>query len=235
MSRAAPHIGTLRERPLHADLKRWYAEPDDRVEVSVDGYVIDLVRDDLFIEIQTRGFSGMKPKLRRLLANGRRVRVVHPIAVDRWIVTLDARGEVLARRRSPRHGTVTDLVAELVSFPDLLLDPGFEIEILMTEEDEFRRHEAGRCWRRRGWVVVERRLLGVTGRFPFSGPDDLAHLLPPGLPEPFTTADMAALLGRPRRVAQQLAYCLRAVGVIEAVDAQGRGVAYRLTGPADIG
>ena len=79
------------------------------------------------------------------------------------------------------------------------------------------------------------RLLGITGRFPFSGPDDLAHLLPPSLPEPFTTADMAALLGRPRRVAQQLAYCLRAVGVIEAVDAQGRGVAYRLTGPADIG
>jgi len=37
-----PGIGTLRERPLHASLKRWYAEPDDRTEVAVDGYVIDL-------------------------------------------------------------------------------------------------------------------------------------------------------------------------------------------------
>ena len=37
-------IGTLRERPLHASLKRWYARPGDRTEAAVDGYVVDLVR-----------------------------------------------------------------------------------------------------------------------------------------------------------------------------------------------
>jgi len=79
-------IGTLRERPLHASLKRWYARPGDRTEVAVAGYVIDLVRDDLLIEIQTRGFSGMRPKVVSLLDRGHRLRIVHPIAVDRWIV-----------------------------------------------------------------------------------------------------------------------------------------------------
>jgi len=42
----APGIGVLRERHLHAAVKRWYAEPGDREEVPVDGYVIDLVRGD---------------------------------------------------------------------------------------------------------------------------------------------------------------------------------------------
>jgi len=57
-------IGELNEKPLHAALKTWYAGPDDRVEVPVNGgqrgYVIDLVQDDLLIEIQTGNFSSIK-------------------------------------------------------------------------------------------------------------------------------------------------------------------------------
>jgi hypothetical protein len=33
---------------------------EDRFEVPVDGFVIDIVRDDLLIEIQTRNFSSLK-------------------------------------------------------------------------------------------------------------------------------------------------------------------------------
>ena len=46
-------IGLLNEKPLHASLKQWYARPGDRFEVAVGGFVIDIVRDDLLIEIQT--------------------------------------------------------------------------------------------------------------------------------------------------------------------------------------
>ncbi|HET9755914.1 MAG TPA: hypothetical protein VFP66_05395 [Candidatus Limnocylindrales bacterium] len=92
MSVAAPSIGMLRERHLHASLKRWYAEPGDQVELVVDGYVVDLVRGELLIEIQTRGFAGMRAKVIALLAAGHRIRVVHPIAVDRWIVQVDDDG-----------------------------------------------------------------------------------------------------------------------------------------------
>ena len=147
---AGASIGTMRERHLHASLKQWYAEPRDRAEIPVDGYVIDLVRGDLLIEIQTRGFSGMRPKLAALLARGHRIRVVHPIAIDRWIVPVDTDGAVLGRKRSPRHGGLPDLLAELVSFPELLAEPNFELEVLLTREEEYRRHEPGRCWRRRG-------------------------------------------------------------------------------------
>ena len=225
---AAASIGTMRERHLHASLKQWYAEAGDRAEIPVDGYVIDLVRDDLLIEIQTRGFSGMRPKLVALLARGHRIRVVHPIAVDRWIVPVDGDGVALGRRRSPRHGGLPDLLAELVSFPELLADPRFELEVLLTREEEYRRHEPGRCWRRRGWVVVERRLVEVAERIPLRRPADLAVVLPADLPEPFTTADLAASLHRPRRTAQQVTYCLRRLGLVEVIEPRRRAAEYRI-------
>lgn len=85
----APHIGTLREKPLHASLKQWCAKEGDRFEVPVDRYVIDVVRDELLIEIQTRGFSSMKKKLVRLLDLGHSVRIVHPVPITKHIVRLD--------------------------------------------------------------------------------------------------------------------------------------------------
>lgn len=221
-------IGILREKPLHAALKRWYARAGDRAEAAVDGYVIDLVRDEMLIEVQTRGFSAMRSKVNALLARGHRVRIIHPIAMDRWIVNVDTDGAVIARRRSPRHGSVTDLVGELVSFPELLAHPRFEIEVLLTLEEEYRRHEPGRCWRRRGWTVVERRLVDVVDRTLLTRTEDLARLLPDGLPDLFTTADLALRLGRPRRTAQQMAYCLRKVGLLEVTGRRGQAATYRM-------
>ncbi len=228
MKDSAPHIGTLREKPLHASLKRWYARSGDRIEVPVDGFVIDLVREDLLIEVQTRGFSSMKQKITTLLDLGHRVRVVHPIPIDKWIVKVDADGTVLSRRRSPRHGNPTDVFAELVSFPNLLADPHLEIDVILTNEEEYRRHTPNRSWRRKGWTIEERRLIDVVDTLLISNTDDLAALLPAGLSDPFTTADLATELGRPRRSAQQMAYCLRIADVIVAVGKRGNAVEYRV-------
>lgn len=225
---APPHIGTLREKPLHASLKHWYANAGDGVEVPVDGYVIDLVRDDLLIEIQTRGFSSMRGKVTALLAAGRNVRVVYPIPVDKWIVKIDETGEAISRRVSPRHGVPVDVFAELVSFPHLLAEDALEVEILLTTEEEYRRHTPGRSWRRKGWTVLERRLIEVRDSMLMRNADDLIALLPGGLPDPFTTADLAMMLRRPRRLAQQMAYCLRKTGVITVVDKQGNTFEYRV-------
>lgn len=77
MSEAGPvnGINTYNEKSLHADLKQWYALPGDKMEVRVDGYIIDLVRGDLLIEIQTGGFSPLKRKLAHL-AQAHPVRLV---------------------------------------------------------------------------------------------------------------------------------------------------------------
>jgi hypothetical protein len=224
-------IGTLNERSLHAALKEWYGEPGDRFEAPVDGFVVDLVRGDLLIEIQTRNFSAIKRKMTRLAAD-HAVRLVYPIAREKWIVRLakDGSAGVLGRRKSPKRGSFVHVFGELVSFPELLANANFSIEVLLTQEEEVRRHGDKRAWRRRGWVTQERRLLDVVDRCLFETPDHLAALIPPDLPQPWTTADLAAALHRPRRLAQQMAYCLRRLDLAEVVGKRGRAISYETRG-----
>ena len=222
----SPVIGTLNEGRLHADLKAWYAAPADLLEAPVDGYVIDLVRGSTLVEFQTAGFSPLRKKLDRLL-DDHDVRLVVPIARTRRIVRLSPEGEMLSARRSPKRGRIEDVFARLVSLPALLAHPRFELELLLTQEDEYRRHEEGRAWRRRGWVVAGRALVSVDERVMLRSPADAAALLP-RLPEPFDTADLAAAAACPRRLAQQMAYCLRALGVLEPSGRRGGAKLYRL-------
>ena len=228
----ANQISTLNESPLHAALKAWYALPGDRLEVEVEGFIIDIVRDELLIEIQTGNLSSLKRKL-PALADGHQVRLVVPIPREKWIVRLaeDGRG-TLGRRRSPKRGQIEDIFGELVSLPQLLAHPNFSLEVLLTQEEELRRYDGTRAWRRRGWVTQERRLLEVVGQRRFSTPGEMAELLPPGLEEPFSTANLATAVARPRRLAQRMAYCLREMGEIEAVGKQGNAILYaRSKGP----
>ena len=219
-------VGTLNENPLHAALKQWYARPGDQLEVAVDGYVIDIVQEDRLVEIQTGHFSPLKAKLADLVKR-HRVRLVYPIAQEKWIVKLDDSGEPMDRRKSPKRGSVCDLFVPLVSIPLLLQHPRFELEVLLVQMEERRRHDANRAWRRRGWVVEERRLLAVVARHRFTGPSDLVALLPDSLPSAFTTAHIAGAMGCSRIVAQKMAYCLRQMKGIEPIGKQGNARLYR--------
>ena len=80
-------IGLLNEKPLNASLKQWYSQPGDRFEVPMDGFVIDIVRDQQLLEIQTGNFSAIKSKLTKLVKRYP-VRVIYPIAQEKWIVKL---------------------------------------------------------------------------------------------------------------------------------------------------
>ncbi|MCA9511423.1 MAG: hypothetical protein KC560_12015 [Myxococcales bacterium] len=221
-------IGTLGEGPLHAALKEWYRQPGDRTEIALEGFVVDLVRGDELVEIQTRGFSKMRRKLDVLL-DRHALRLVHPIAAERWIRRVDARGADVSRRRSPRRGQLADVCTELVSFPTLLSHPNFTLDVVLVREEEVREPARG-ARRRREWKVAERRLLDVVECATFSAPADLLALLPTGLADPFTTADLAAALGRDRAFAREVAYCLRTAGVLEAVGRSRAGVAHRRAG-----
>lgn len=219
-------IGLLNETHFHAGLKRLLAPPGARFEVSVDGYVVDAVHEGLLIEVQTRNVASMREKL-AVLVPAHRLRLVLPVADRKWIVRCYEDGRS-SRRRSPRRGVAEDAFRELVSIPQLLDHPNFEVEIVLTEQEELRRFVAGKAWRRNGWVVAGRRLLSVTGRRLLQRPADLLSFLPEGLPSPFTTADLAVLGGYPRRTAQQTTYCLRLLGLIETSGKQGNTLQYRV-------
>lgn len=219
-------IGLLNEKPLHASLKQWYARPGDRFEVPVDRFVIDIVRDDLLIEIQTRNFASINSKL-SALTRSYRVRLVYPIVQEKWIVRTDDR-ETTVRRKSPKRGQWEDLFWELVSIPQLLSHPNFSLEVLMIQAEEVRRYDKRRKrWRRKGWVMEGRHLLDVLDRRLFGKSADWLTFVPDGL-QSFTTKDLATVADTRRELAQKMAYCLRHGKMIELIGKQGRANLYRV-------
>lgn len=218
-------IGTLGEGSLHADLKRWLALPGDVFEQPVDGYVVDLVRGDLLVEVQTGGFSPLKEKLADLLQR-HRVRLVVPVARTRFLVRTSEDGATLSKRRSPKQGRIEDVFERLVSFPHLVGHARFELELLVTAETEVRAYTAG-VRRRQGWALQSRALVDVLERRLVRSAADLAALLPAGLDDLFTTADVAVAAKLPRELAQQMLYCLHAAGALERAGKIGNAHRYR--------
>jgi hypothetical protein len=221
---ARPHIGTLNEKPLHAALKTWYAERDDRFEVPVDGFVIDLVRGDLLIEIQTGSTSALARKLTALIKY-HPVRLVIPIAVRKTITHTEHKTGCSRSRTSPRQGKPVDVFRELVSLRDLLGDSNLCVEAVLIHEEEVRGPRSG-ARRGKSWTVHERRLVEVFDHVTFHHPADFLAVLPGSLPEPFSTRELAAAIGQPRWMAQKIAYVLREMNVLLPVGKRGNAVLY---------
>lgn len=222
-------IGTLRETALHAALKRHLAQPGDALEVAVDGFVADVLRADgptpLIIEVQTGSFSALKRKLPHLLER-HRVRLVHPIALEKWIVRVDGRGRPLGRRKSPRRGQLAELFLELVSLPGLMAHPNLTFEVLLVREEEVRA-PARRRWRR-AYRVLDRRLLEVVQAVEFRAPADFLAFIPARLPQPFTSRALAEALGVSVALGQKITYCLRHMGVLAEAGVDRRARLYRV-------
>ncbi len=220
---------TFREGSLHAALKARYAASiaDARVESAVDGFVVDVAGPNEVVEIQTGSFGSASRKLERLVGS-HAVVLVYPIPIEKWLVRVDADGRVLGRRRSPKRGLPLDLFDELVHIPALVAHPDFRIEILLTREEEIRGPiaEGAKYRYPREWRRLDRRLLDVIETRRIDTPADLLCLLPCGLPEPFTTADIVAVTGRSRRLAGRAVYCLERSGAIARLPRHGRFVAY---------
>jgi hypothetical protein len=216
----------LNEKPLHEALKQWYAQSNDMFEVSVDGFVVDIVRGDLLVEIQTRNFRAIRRKLEKLLVH-HQVRLVYPIPYEKWIIKQPRDDDgIFSRRKSPKRGGFDNVFDELVSLPQLLMNPKFSLELLLIKEEEVRRYDGTHGWRRRGWITYERRLLRVVDQRTLLSPADISAFIPPELAESFTTSDLATTIAKSTRLAQKMAYCLRLMGCIAPVGKRANSILY---------
>ncbi len=216
------------ESSLHRTLKECYLDSDyaaTAAEVVVEGFRIDVGRDDELVEIQTRRFSSIKRKLCALIAR-HPVRLVHPIAREKWIVQLAADGALVHRKKSPKRGCVEHIFDELISFPELMAHPNLSLDVVLTREEEVWCDDGRGSWRRKGRSVRDRRLLSVVEHAIFLQPSDFLALLPLELSEPFTSRDLAIALKRPVALARRMTYCLRKMNALKVCGLQRRAILY---------
>lgn len=221
-------IGLRKESSLHSSIREWYSLPGDRFEVTVGDFVVDIVRDRLLIEIQTKNFSSIRKKLRSL-ANNNSVRLVYAIPKTKTIVRVDSSGnEVIGRRRSPKKGRLIDLFDELVSIPDLIDKKSFTMDVLMIEVEEVRCDDGRGSWRRRGVSIKDRKLISVVETVTFRKKDDFLRFLPGGLRQPFSNKSLADSIGTSVNRVQKMTYCLRKMGAIRQVGKKGRALLFEI-------
>lgn len=219
-------IGTLREKSLHARLKRLYTKPGDKVEEKIAGYWVDISRGEDVIEIQTGSFGSMKRKLTELLAS-RSVHIVHPVAEEKWITKVEADGAtVVSRRKSPKRGTLYDLFDELVSFPHFFLNPRFSVEVVLIKEEELRCNDGKGSWRRKGTSIRDHLLLDVSAIHVFRSARDFLKVLPQGWTGPSTNKELSKALKQPHFRIARMTYCLTRMGLIRRIGKQGNSILF---------
>ena len=189
---------------------------------------IDAVVKDELIEIQHGSLSAIRDKIGRLLKQ-HRVRVVKPIVARKQLVKLSGKGEqIVAKRMSPKRGSILDVFNDLVYFTQVFPHPKLSLEVPLVEIEEWRYpgHGKRRRWRKNDHQIQDQRLICVQKVHRFAKARDLARLLPRSLQSPFHTGQLAEALDIDRWYAQKMAYCMRKTGAVQQVGKQGNLLLY---------
>ncbi len=165
-------IGILKENSLHAEIKNWYRQANDILEDKLEGYLIDIVRGDILIEIQTSHFYSLREKLTKLLPD-HTIRLVYPIPVCKWISRYDINGNLLiGRRKSPKQNRIHSIFEELIYLPTQFMHQNFSLEVLLIEQEDIWINDGMGSWRRKHWSIADRKLWAVYDRTVFFEPND---------------------------------------------------------------
>jgi len=202
-------------------------KPGDQIEVPYKGFIIDIKRDDLLIEIQTKSLGALKKKLNHLL-DINRIRIVHPIIKTKEIIVLSPDDNVLRKRQSPKRGDITDIFEELIYIPELFKHLNLELLLLMVSIQEIRKDDGNGSWRRHGISIINAKLKKVHEEHLLVDGIQLLKYLPQYIIlNDFTTKDLSSAMNITLNRAQKICYCLSRMDLIESISKKGNLLVYR--------
>ena len=216
----------MNEFSLHSEIKKAYSLPGDQFEVKLNNYIIDLLRANLLIEVQTANFSARKEKLQVLLEK-HPVRLVYPLPQKKWITHVTKYQLFLNTRKSPKKGKLTDVFGELVMIPHMIGVENFSLEVLLIDEEEIRCDNGKGSCRRRGISIKDRKLLRINDRVLFQTKADYLKILPQNLNEVFTNKELAKLAKISPMTSRQITYCLKKSGFVRLIGKKGREMIFQ--------
>ncbi len=222
-------IGTLSERALHRILKLTLEPNEAYHEKKVLGSVADIQNEQGIIEIQTRAFEKMRPKLEKFLPHFP-VTLVYPIASEKRLHWMDPETkEISPPRKSPKKGKAADAFYELYKIRALLSHENLCVKLLFLDMEEYRYR--GRTERsRRGTERVERIPTRFVEEISLASREDYRIFLPESLGEEFTAKQYAKAIGlKPRYAYLGLRILKDSFGLISHVRTEGREYIYART------
>ena len=220
------NIGTYREKKLHIMMKRYFEDDPRYHEVPTNGFIADIRRDDAITEIETAGFTGLKPKLEAYLPDYR-VTLVHPLAGRKYVSWIDPdTREISGRKRSPKKEGLYDLLFEMVYILPYVADPKLTVLGPVLEMDEYRLLDGWSRDRKRGSHRYERVPIDLYDMIELAGDEDYRRAIPESLGERFTVKDFRSAVRLADYPARAIVKVLLARGVIREAGKDGRSMTY---------
>jgi hypothetical protein len=221
-------IGTERESSLHHSLKFRYAGEGGETEVSAASYVCDGINSEgELIEVQTGSFAPLAEKVRRLSSLGR-IRIIHPIIMQKHIELYNTSGILLYRRKSPRKGSLWDLFAALIYAPELPLLPQVIVELAPVDVDETRFQDGCGSWRRKGVSITDRILSASYDSVCLESPRDYLRFIPFSKGETFSVKDLAKSARIRAALARKTLYVLTKMELVRRIGKKGNAWLYKI-------
>ena len=186
-------IGTFNEKILHRALK-FYFEPDDtKHETEYVGAVADILNHKGVIEIQTRSFNKLGPKLDRFLPVIP-VTVVLPIIETKLICRVDIEtGESLPTRKSAKKGKAIDALRELAAIRRYIPNDNLTIVLAFVDVIETRMLKGNIKVGRKRTQKLDCIPTSLNSTLTLKSDKDYFALLPEDLPTEFSAADFEKL------------------------------------------
>jgi len=226
---AKSSIGTRNESSLHRALKFRYSGSDGSVETPAGSFICDaLTSEGEVIEVQTGSFAPLKEKLRFFAKTGK-VRIIHPIVIQKYIELYDSGGALIHKRKSPKKGNAWDLFKALIYAPELVALKNLSIELAIMDIVEKRINDGKGSWRRKGVSISDRDLDTWHHSIVLSKRGDYYQFVPFKKSELFTVRDLSKKAKINAAVASKTIYVLAKMALVEKTGKQGNAVIYRRT------
>ncbi|MCR4953585.1 MAG: hypothetical protein K6A43_05865 [Treponema sp.] len=237
-------FSTMNESHLHKTLKLLYSQQTEgQTEVEKNGYIYDIFSpEEGIIEIQTKNLAKLLPKILDALERGIKIKLVHPVPVERKILLTDSEGNKISYRKSPKKENIYSIFRELTGIYPVLLNPNFTLEVLEVKitEERVRTTEPvqsrnGRRRFRRNWLKTGKKLDEIFETKQFRTANDYLALLPPNLPQKFSAKMLAEELKTQKLVqpgaasnnAHLMIWVFNKMELIECVGTKNRSRIYR--------
>lgn len=223
-------IGTLQEKTIHAVLKNYYEEDEDKQEIPIESFVADIYNGREIIEIQTAQFNRMRNKLTCFLKSYD-VTVVYPVPHCKYLVWIDGdTGEYAPRRKSPVTGNAYFIFPELYKIKQYLLDERLHIRVVLMDMEEFRLLNKSPKRRKKSAGRYDRLPLEMVDEVIIERPEDYMQFVPDSLGSEFTSRDFSREAHIHISLAQVALNILHHVGAVEKVGKKGNSIIYERKG-----
>lgn len=220
-------IGTLREKTIHSVLKYYYAPNPNYHEIKIGTYVADICIDGEIFEVQTRNFNTMRSKLDFFLEQ-HEVTIIYPIAHTKWLIWMDMEtGELTPKRKSPKKGTIYQIIPELYRIKMFIQRPNLHFIISLIDVEETRYLNGWSANKKKGSSRMDGIPVDIYNEIRIDTTADYAQFLPDTLAEEFVSKDLALAAKISQHSAATLLNILLETKVVERIGKKGNAFVYR--------